>query len=105
MAKGVLDPLEDAADFSHIRLGNIRPGNRHIDDLREREQAQRRRQPTKFHPIDRVAPNVYLWVPEMGSSPTNEKKSPRHAARSPLVTDPPVREARNVMPSMENMKY
>src|SRR5262249_10950870 len=42
MAEGVLDPLEDTHDFPHIRLGNARPGNRHVDDLGNREQAQRR---------------------------------------------------------------
>src|SRR5262249_21433167 len=41
----------------------------------------------------------------MGSCPTKANKSPRHAATSPFITDPPVTEARNAMPSMENMKY
>src|SRR5262249_45700593 len=51
------------------------------------------------------APTVYLSMPEVGSRPTKASKSPRHAATSPFVTDRPVREARNAMPSMENMKY
>src|SRR5262245_5099089 len=41
----------------------------------------------------------------MGSRPTKANKNPRQAAMSPLMTDPPVREARNATPRMANMKY
>ena len=43
-------------------------------------------------------------MPEIGSSPTVARRRPIAAAVSPFITDPPLREARKVTPSMASMK-
>ena len=83
MAEGILDPLEDAADFPHIRLGNAGPGNRHIDDLRDSEQAQRRRhQPNSVPEIE--DPEGISFGAGNGIEPDQSKQQPEACCDEPL---------------------
>ena len=75
MAEGILDPLEDTADFPHVRLGNARPGSRHIDDLRDREQAKRRgHQPNSVPEIEN--PEGISFGAGNGIEPHQSKQEP-----------------------------
>ena len=83
MAEGILDPLEDTADFPHIRLGNARPGNRHVDDLGNREQAQRRgHQPNSVPEIE--SPEGISFGAGNGIEPHQSKQEPEACCDEPL---------------------